>query len=63
MDVSGNTCSEEGCSESPLEDYERCAYHRAKLEESRRKQVKRGLGVLGTIVVALFWRGNGDGSS
>lgn len=66
MSTSDGTCSEEGCNEPPIEDYERCAHHRAKLEESRQAWVKGGLSALGTVgivVLSLFGRGNGGGSS
>lgn len=56
------TCSKEGCDDSPMEDYERCAYHRAELEEGRQNLVKGGLGILGTIAVIVLGRGNGGGS-
>lgn len=67
--MSGNvkTCSEEGCDEPSLEDCERCAYHRADLEDKRQAIVNgigRGLTVLGPIVVSyLFGRGSSGGSS
>lgn len=60
MSASDDTCFEDSCSEPALEDFERCAYHRAKLEEARRAYVKGGAGFLGTIVLALIGRGRGS---
>lgn len=51
------TCSKEGCNDPSMEDYERCAYHRAEWEEECQTWVKGGLGTLGTIALILFGRG------
>ena len=43
-------CNEEGCDREALEEYDRCAYHRARAERSKYQNLKDA-GMIGTFVI------------